>query len=284
MIDVSNQALIVLVKGNISEILHRRRFFAVLAISFLISLYKLSNIAIYTRLYKTTFNIYDLLLSNMSNFHEVMFALNFLFLFLIGNMFLHDNDSLRIIRCNSKDEWFIMNFLSIFTLALIFVVCIIIINVLIGCLNLDFQNLWSDGSKTISKELNKMPKEIISYMSPLTAVLISSLLLIFNFTILGTVFYIGIICFRKAYMGFITSSFIIIMSIAAKYMNLIKYTKYLLADNILLFNHNFRRANTLPTIPYSFIYLASIIVITYILGLFLFKRQDFDVGGNNNDY
>jgi hypothetical protein len=199
-------------------------------------------------------------------------------------MFLHGNDNLRIIRCNSKDEWFIMNFLSIFTLALIFVVCIIIINVLIGCLNLDFQNLWSDGSKTISKELNKMPKEIISYMSPLTAVLISSLFLIFNFTILGTVFYIGIICFRKAYMGFITSSFIIIMSIAAKYMNLIKYTKYLLADNILLFNHNFRRANTLPTIPYSFIYLASIIVITYILGLFLFKRQDFDVGGNNNDY
>lgn len=278
VIKMLNRTLIILIKKNINKLLSNKRLILTTLILLCIFIFKLLNM----KSNKYSFNIFDFILYVITDFSTVVYALNFVFLFFIGDMFLNlSNDEILIIRCSSRKQWYLSKFISIILVSILYTAYILVLCLVIGMLIFRFNNLWSDGIKALAynkKDLlygnfNTCKIMFIKY-SPITVSLISVVLLFFSFSILGMIFFIGTLIFNVNVCGFAFSLSFIILDLLIVKLNLASFYNIALSTNELFFYHDIGQNTSLPNIQFSFLYWSVTIFALYILGKYLFLKKD----------
>ncbi|BDR71210.1 hypothetical protein K144313037_p10770 (plasmid) [Clostridium tetani] len=141
--------------NNIYETLSKTKMFIVLIILCFNCISRLRNLIQCSLHLDINLSIYDLIMYIFNNFPTVLFTLNFLFLFLIPDILLEKSSYLlSIIRYKNRSQWYKNKLLSILFISICYVTLIIIICCIIGIGNLNFDNVWNNGSIIINDKLN----------------------------------------------------------------------------------------------------------------------------------
>ncbi|WP_199798951.1 hypothetical protein [Clostridium tetani] len=265
--------------NNIYETLSKTKMFIVLIILCFNCISRLRNIIQCSLHLDINLSIYDLIMYIFNNFPTVLFTLNFLFLFLIPDILLEKSSYLlSIIRYKNRTQWYKNKLLSILFISICYVTLIIIICCIIGIGNLNFDNVWNDGSIILNDKLNN---GFMNNFTPINLVIITSLFLILNFTSIGIFFYIGVLIFKKDFYGFLFSLFPIVSTALIHKLHYINLYGISLYNNINFLNHNVTQINTYFILLKCTLYWILIISICNGIGFYLVKNMDFNFGGSN---
>lgn len=165
---------------------------------FVVTMFTFSRFVYFHQLsYMKSQNIYDLIISMLSNRLVISYFLFIAYFFVIYNIGSQKEFSKYILtRYKNLKKWYNSNVIIIFLFSVIFPLIIVILCLLEGCLTIGFTNKWSEYSLFMSSEKSPMLfnpaifQYVISSISPLSYVILNISYIIFFFFNIGVMFYI----------------------------------------------------------------------------------------------
>lgn len=266
---------------SIRSVLVNWRFPLILVILCLLTFFELHSLAVNSGMHQAEYNLYDLFLY-MQDYWRIVFAIAIPFLFLIGILTLdREQDGLAIYRCRNRWEWFGSKVLSILLISLIYVASIFLLVLFIGVASLARGNEWSEATILVSSDLEKsdlfgnvVHPAMVHVLTPLEAVVISTLLLWLLLSSLGLIsLTVNVVTKRKVF-GFLATIALIVIMIFIHREEWESLFHWSLFTNAILNQHDFGQDEMRPTLFYSFIYFPIFIGFVTALGYLLFLRVD----------
>ncbi|KEI12818.1 hypothetical protein [Clostridium botulinum] len=149
-------------------------------------LYKSSNI-------KKPFNKIDVLFNILTEQHFVIYFYTPIIIYLMILAITSSFNSSSLIRIGSTTKWIISKIIIIYIISIIFVMLQFIV-AFISSLQIPYNGTWS----TFAQSFALLPKNIVvTYESPIIALICSLILLILGFGTLGVIILISFVCFGR---------------------------------------------------------------------------------------
>ena len=226
------------------------------------------------------YNIYDFIIKFFS-YHSLFYVINLFYLIMIYNIFdkkLFYN--YLNIRFSSKQEVYRANVLSAFVFSIGIVVFIIIICIIMGSF-MSFVNSWSPyffytmtGKVNLSYD-NEIVKLITQKLTPISLVLLTSLLTILYLFFISMFFIVSNIIFKKRAASFILVIILNALSMAFDVGNLSRFS---FTNNIYIMNSRVNEVTNGTYIISKLAYWFIIIILVYFIGNILTNKKDCSYG------
>lgn len=154
-------------------------------------------------------NIYDLLIATFDNYFGqayFFFILFFVFIYSIGSQKYYFQ--YIFLKFKNRKQWFNVNILLVVFSSVFFTLVIFLQCLLEGMLNFKFNNSWSEYSLFLSSTAttvyeNNVINYVVHAMTPLAFVVITMIFTICFFSVIGMLYYVLTLCFKKKIWAFL---------------------------------------------------------------------------------
>lgn len=226
------------------------------------------------------YNIYDFIMKNYS-YLSLFYSINLFFLVMIYNIFDKKNIyNYLSIRFNSKQEVHRANVLTALVFSIGIVIFINIICILLGSF-MSFTNSWSPyffytmTGKVNSSYNNEAVKLITQKLTPISLVLITSLLIVLYLFFISMFFIVCNIIFKKRAVSFIL---VIVLNALSMAFDIGKLSRFSFTNNIYIMNSGANEVANGTYIIAKLGYWFALIIFMYFIGNILTKKKDCSYG------
>lgn len=209
------------------------KWLIILSIFFFVNSLTLTNLILESNNLNLDFNIWDYILSilNNSNYYIYFFVpLSVLVCIDITNSNFED---ISLIRYNSIEVWIVNKLISIHLTCFIFIIGLVI-TILISSFNVTYEMEWSSFMYNTEYIFNK---EVLTMITPLTAVIYSIVHLVFSISFFSICITFGYIYIHSKIFNMVPAIIIWIITIfSVKSNRVLLGNSYLYLENILVFS------------------------------------------------
>lgn len=224
------------------------------------------------------YNYYDVII-NQFEYIYLFFFYSFSFVILLYNFFsLNSFEKYINFRFKSKNNSYNINIIAIFLIALLFVAFLNIVTLIFSVGNTDFTNEFSQHFLMgINEEMTSFSKNMLLICKKITPTIYIFLLnayILLYFNVLGNIFFICNICFKKKSISFIVTISLVFLNFYMESFGGI-FMKLSMKYNIYFCLSPYTEIQNNLYIIYRFIYWAVIIVSLYFIGKTINKKFDY---------
>jgi hypothetical protein len=276
---MSSRIIVSLTGESLRQLVWQKRSIVVALVLCLASLIKVNTLALYTVSHGQEYSLYDWILFHTDHFNTVMFIFSPMYLFLVSWSTSRGQEYLSLIRCNHRVEWYLSKGMAILLSACLYVFLILLITCLIGLRTFSFQDGWSDAANQLSRDPEMAmafgfayPAEMLAILSPMQAVIVSSLYLTAFLIFLGFVVFTVHVFIQSRQSGFIAGMLVLTFCTTvykSEWVQLYFLSPY---NHALLFMHDFGSRPELPDLYSSMWYWGVVPLIVFLLGYYRFRR------------
>lgn len=234
--------------------------------------------------YKIRYNFYDLHMNSLG-YLPLFYMISLFYLIIIYQVCNNDNFSKYLfLKFKSRTQVFTINVIMIFVISFIFVGIINLACIIESIGNISFENTWSQYffqvmSGTINSfHLSEGIKILTTKLTPLSFVLYNNLFAIAYLFLIGLIFIVSNILFKKRMLSFVFTMAINVGSLAVDsrpgIVANLTFTK-----NVFVANATLEQLKNNTFITSRLLYFGVLIVSLIIIGNVLTKKLDYKFQG-----
>lgn len=227
------------------------------------------------------FNFYDIIIEQFG-YLNLFYFISFCFLLILYNLCNNNTFNEYVcVRLNSKYKVYNMNMVAILLMSIFLTIFFDFIAVLECIGRISFNNKWSEYfHRNMTGNVNLFFSEentqlITTKLTPLNYVVFTNNLVILYLLFIGSLFFVINLYIRKRAISFIISIIILALNLFVGSSNSI-IGKLSFTQNIFFITSSYQDFQSNNYILYKYLYWVILNLITYLLGLALMRKYDYE--------